>query len=114
MGGADPLFRFHALICEVLEIEQFYSVYLFTIPVGLPASIFVRVCERGGLGGGGYPPFRLRAYVKGGVLGGSWGGVPSFSVARANMRSICDRIILLSILIHHTCRNTCIDFDVRR
>ena len=60
MGGVDPLFRFHALICEVLEIEQFYSVYLFTIFLGIPVTILVRVGDKGGIFGGGQTPFSVQ------------------------------------------------------
>ena len=52
MGGPDPPFRFHALISEVFEIEPFYLVYLFTIYIGIPDPILVRVGGRGVFAGG--------------------------------------------------------------
>ena len=50
-GEGNPSFWFNALICQVFEIEHLYLVYLFTIHVGIPESILVRVGERGVFGG---------------------------------------------------------------
>ena len=97
LWGGQPPFRFHTLICEGLEKEHSFSVNVFTLPIGAPVSILARVGQRGV-----------------GSLGESR---PHFSVPHANMRRVWERTIiltLLSIRIHYSNRNTCIDFGARR
>ena len=143
--GANPPFRFHRLICEWIQKEHSYSIYVLTTPIGTPVSILVRVGQSGGVSGGPNPPFRFHTLICQGLKEHSFSvnvftlpigapvsilarvgqrGVgslgesrPHLSVPHANMRRVWERTIiltLLSIRIHYSNRNTCIDFGARR